>query len=262
MKLKIKQNYVLINPRDEYETYQINGRETGILNSIDDDTLGERSAVFGKIFGVPERLVFNGKLIEECKQKMYGGLPQVQKDVDRLKQTSVLYHVPMEVAVGTNVLFSYKNQIDCYRDNRVFCTEDGLELILVKYDTLFAAEIDKDVLMPLNGFVFVERVELKSEVGSEYILQDREQMGMKKKKAYTCGRVLEIGTPCAGYLEFPNVVDNTKRINPGTYIFFDERHARNMQHELHQTHPTARLMVHRKDIHGFVENPSKLDINA
>jgi hypothetical protein len=262
MELIIEQNYVVVKPLQDYETYQIGGRETNIYNSLHNESAGERVAVIGEVISVPNRLIFNGKLIERAKMQL-GNTEFLGKRINQLKESSVRFDVPIEIAVGDKVLFSYKNQIDCYREGRVIRNLDSLESIIIKYDTLYAVEKNEDLLDPLNGLIFVEPLKELKDIVTEsgvYVLEEKIQE-TRKKINYSFGRIIEIGSPCKGYLDFPGFVDPSMELKSGDYIYFDERLAKNLQHEMHQTHATKRMMITRRAVHAKVIDPSKLELS-
>jgi hypothetical protein len=255
---------VLVLPDKDYETYQIEGRETGIFTSFAAGTIGERVSVSGTVLSVPETFVYNGDKIIQLKKK---NLPEAEESamVDKLKKESLLYDVPMEIKVKDKVLFFYKNQMDCYRDGRsVMMDVDGETrfALLMRYDTLNAVVVADDILKPLNGFCFVERVEMWSDKFSPSGLEivHESMMGLKKKKGFGLGRVIEIGCDCKGYLDFPTIKSDVQNLTPGDYVYYDERFTNNLQHQNHQTHKTARIIVKKKDIHGVVIDSSKLKL--
>lgn len=258
-------NLVLVLPDEDYETFQIAGRETGIFTSLAAGTAGERACVSGTVLAVPETLIYNGKRILDLKRKHLSPAAE-QAEIDRLKKDSLVFDSPMELAVGDKVLFFYKNQIDCYRDGRsvpvdVFGTTKFA--LLMCYDTLNCVELAPDKLKPLNGLIFVEKVELKSNVKSASgleLVNFKMMGGLPKKRPFGIGRVVEAGSMCYGYLDFPEIKPDDYPIKPGDYVFVDERYTHNLQHANHQTHKTPRIIVKRKDIHGVVLDPSKLEL--
>ena len=258
-------NLVLVLPDEDYETFQISGRETGIYTSLAAGTVGERACVTGTVLAVPETVIYNGKRILELKEKHLA--PELEQvGIDKLKKGSLVFDVPIEVNNGDKVLFFYKNQIDCYRDGRsVPIDVNGVTrfALLMSYDTLNAVELSPDNLKPLNGFIFVEKVELKSNVLSESgleLVNFKMMGGLPKKRPFGIGRVVEAGSMCYGYLDFPEIKPDDYPVKAGDYVFIDERYTHNLQHANHQTHKTPRIIVKRKDIHGVVLDPSKLEL--
>jgi hypothetical protein len=260
---------VLVLPDEDYETFQIEGRETKIFTSLAAGTAGERACVSGTVLAVPETINYNGQKILDLKKK--GLRPDLyEKEMDRLKKESVAFDVDVEIKKGDKVLFFYKNQIDCYRDGRsvpVTVEENGVFTtkfaLLMKYDTLNAVELSPDILKPLNGFIFVQRLDLKSEVSSKSgleLVNFKMMGGLPKKRGFAIGRVIETGSECRGYIDFLDIKPCGYPIKSGDYVYLDERYTNNLQHANHQTHKTPRIIVKRKDIHGVVLDPSKLEL--
>lgn len=260
---RLLKNYVLVLPDDDYETFQLNGHETGIYTSLATDQVGQRVAVSGTVISVAEELTYLGK--ELLKHQLSGiSSEDLTLVTDIIRNDSVLYDVPIETKAGDKVMFFYKNQIDCYREGRtVMMDVNGSTkfAFLMKYDGLNAVILGEDKLKPLNGYLFVEKVELKSQKFTESGLElvEADFMGMKKKKGFAIGRIVEVGSECRGYLEFPSVRPDGYNYSPGDYVYYDERFTHNLQHENHQTHKTARVILKRKDVHGIVIHPSKLE---
>lgn len=259
-KLRIPANYVLVKPKQDYDTYQIDGRETGILSALSVDTVGQRVAIYGTIMKVPEKLVYNGSDLRAVQQSRY---PEdyAQPMIDDLKRSSVQFDVPMEVQLGDNVMFYYKNQIDCYKEGRVIHSDQGT-LLMMKYDTLRAISYGEDRVYPLNASVFIRRITLAEEeiTASGLIKLQQTHMGMSKKKKIQIGMVTEAGCRCKGYIDFPGAGRDQLQLNYGDFVYYDGRMGTNLEFSTHQTLETPRIVIKQKDIWGILPDPSKLQI--
>ena len=261
-KMKLMPNLILVKPEKDHDTYQLNGRETGIINSLAVGTAGQRMNVYGTVLSVCEGLRFTGKLIDRARKNLSGG--EVQTAVDLLKRQSVLYDVPMELKEGDKIMYFYKNQIDAFKEAKVlYDTDAEVPVMLMKYDNIRAIVRGDDELYPLNANVFIRPIQLKTDkktIGGIQLLE-KKHMGMDVKKAISYGIIVEVGCRCDGYLEFPQYGgDPLLELRTGDIVMYDGRMSRNLEFELHQTMATPRKIIHRKDIYHKVDlDTSKFD---
>lgn len=267
--LKLLPNYVLILPDEDYETYQLSGRETGIRSALSTGTAGQRISLYGTVIKVPEKLRYSGAELRSVRSNY--NPDHVQSIIDNIKKGSVNYDVDMELKLGDRVMYVYKNQIDAYKDARVLYTDKGT-CMLMKYDTIKCKHIGDDEVYPLNGSVFIKPLTLAEEEKTKggIIKIEKTHMGMKVKAKLAIGVVSESGCICNGYLEFASAGADGSRekleqardmpeLNPGTYVYYDARMCTNLEFENHQTLPTARKVIWRKDIYGIITDPTKFD---
>lgn len=258
----IPANYVLVKAQEDYENYQIDGRDTGIKSAITLGTAGQRASIFGEVLKVPEKVYFLGEELAALKHTIGEDTEHVMREQYELTRShSLLYDVPMEVSEGDKIMFFYRNQIDAYQSGAVIDTEVGVA-ILMKYDLLYAIVKGEDELYPLNGYLFLEKQTLKEELQTKagIHLLEKEHMGMKFKKKVTIGKIKEVGCTVAGYAEFINApADDCRKLEPGEYLYYDGRMSRNLQFNLHQTFATPRVVVHRKDVYGLIPNPQRFE---
>lgn len=256
--LKLLPNQVLVKIEDDYETYQVNGRDTGIMSAITMDTTGQRVSVFGTIINVCEKLRYLGDELKKAKAENNEGdyLTSVR---DRVREKSCKFNVPIEVKPGDRVMYLYKNQFDAYKSGKVVRTDDEGTCMFMDYSNLRAIVISEDSLYPLNGYLFVKSKELKKESVSEggILLLEKKHMGMKFKRASAFAEVLEVGCFVDGYLEFlDSPADDRHKISKDDILIYDGRMATNLEFVTHQTLKTARMLLHRKDIHAHVLDKS------
>lgn len=265
--LTIPFNYVLIKPDSDHEYYQMNGRDTGIRIGSSVDAAGQVVAVTGTVYSTPKRLRF---LLDDLyrAQRHFKG-DEYDAKVTKIKEDSVRYDVPVETEVGDKVVFFYKNQFDVYQKGRVFHTDEGI-LYLMRYDDLFCTYKGSDDFYPLNGYIFIEPVELKNNIleGSDFEVSNSglisptfTHQGFGKKKKVSLGKVTHVGCICKGYIDFPDQSDDRNPLNIGDYIVYSTNFAQKIQYELHQTlSEKQRLRLHRKDILGVIAPEPGLDI--
>lgn len=265
--IKIPLNYVLIKPDSDYESYQLNGRETGILSGTSIDTAGQVVAVTGTVMQKPMRLKF---LLEDLHRvnRHYTGDDREAR-ITKVKEDSVKYDVPIEVERNDRVIFFYKNQFDVYKTARVLFTDEGT-MYLIRYDDLFCTFKGKDKFYPLNGYVFIEPIELPKEIleGSDFeklssgiIKPTFTHQGFNKKNKIGVARITHSGCICKAYLDFPDQSDDTIKLKTGDYVLYTTAYAGNIQFDLHQSlSEKKRLRIHRKDIVGVIDGGSGLDI--
>lgn len=258
--LDIPTNYVAVKADEDYDNYQVDGRDTGIKSGLAFGTAGQRVSIFGTVVKAPNKLVFLGDEIRETRN-IYGDSEQGTDEADLLKHQSVLYDVPVEVKAGDRVMYFYKNHMDAYRNNMVIHTDEG-PVMIMRYDTLTAVLLSEDELYPLNGYLFIELKEKATDkqTTAGIHLLEKTHMGVKFKNKMSIGKVIEVGSLVNGYIEFLNEApDDATEFKNGDFIYFDARMTRNLQFNLHQTLKTPRIVLHRKDIYGIIPQPEKFE---
>lgn len=253
--IKIPAQYVLVKFNEDHETYQIDGRDTGIRNGLSIDTGGQRMSVTGTVIKIPKQLVYEGPNIKARKAQ---GL-----EFHGIREHSMEFDVPMELKEGDEVMYFYKNQLDAYKKGMVIHTDQG-PMMMMRYDTIrcIVKSESEDQVYPLNGRIFFVPVKMKSEeqTSSGLTLLQQKHMGLDIKRELSIGRVTEVGCLCSGYRDFHDAgADDPYPIKPGQYIFYDARMSNNLQFETHQTLKTKRAMIHRMSIYGIVVDPTKFE---
>lgn len=286
---KILYNYVLVKPDEDFETYQIKGKELGLIApSFKYEGTGENQkrisvkernvAVTGTVYQVPKLLQFNLDQIKALKSrytthKVIGGqlrmvnLP-IQFEIDQLTKSSVQFNVPMEVVVGDKVNFSYMAHKQALEQGLVIDTEFG-EMYLMKYDMLYmtVGENNEPKKM-LNGWVLVEpdEIEVLNENGKEFVATSTEivllapKSKLRKSKKNQLGTVKNAGTLCKGYLQQPDKSDGTNKIKNGDKLLYDPRMATKLEYETHQIYSDKiHHLVQRKDVWLIFDRDFDLD---
>lgn len=260
-KLIIPINYVLIKPDSVLETYQVAGKETGIIapqfkydkgKSYSD--LDKHVSVCGEVFSIPERLVYNGDKIRNIQLGSDWQMDRsLRKTVDHLRETTVQFDVDIDVKVGDKVYFDYLAYKSCLSSGRIIQTDQG-HMLLIKYDMLILA-IRKESVIMLNGYLLVENdiepVDKEDGVvgtlldSGIFIPQTKKKAPKARKQAKAT--IIHSGGKVKRYLDFVNVVDGDG-IN-GDAIIYDPRHAKDLEFGLHQIFSDKKLKrIQRKDI--------------
>jgi hypothetical protein len=260
-KLRIPHNYVLVKPDEDFETYQMEGKETGILAPLvyKDEKQNEISAkqqhisISGIVYQVPEKLVFNGYKIWELQDRHMPRRdtnttrePSVQREIDSLRLDSVRFDTEVEVEVGDRVYFEYMAHMMADTYGRWVPTSQGT-MMMVKYDDLILAKRDNEVIM-LNGNVLVENE--VQEADTEGFIK---QLHVKdhKTRSHAYAKVRYCGTRVKAYLELRGIRDGNQIAER---IIYDPRYAKELEFGLHRIFDEKRLLrIQRKDIYGKVE---------
>jgi len=260
-KIKIAHNYVLVKPDQDFETYQMSGKETGIIAPLvfRDEQNHEVSAkqqhisISGTVWQVPNDLVFNGYDIWDIQDRHHPRRdtnttrePSVQREIDSLRMDSVRFDTAMEVKVGDKVYYEYMANMMADTYGRWVHTEQGL-MMFVKYDDLILAKRGDEIVM-LNGYVLVENE--VQEADTEGFIK---QLHVKDRKTRThaYAKVRHCGTRVKAYLELRGIRDGNQIAER---IIYDPRHAKELEYGLHRIFDEKRLLrIQRKDIYGRVE---------
>jgi len=267
-------NYVLVLPDPQLETYQVKGKELGLIspdfkyeNGTKITTREKNMSVFGTVYGVPTSLTFNLSKIEKLTKqntlfirKNGQQVPvniSMHRELGELNRNSVLYDVDIEVKKGDRVNFSYLAHKKAKDENMIVDTELG-EMYLIKYDLLYMV-VDENFKPKrmLNGYVVVEpeMIEVKKEGAQEFIEHTgglvtlAPKQRLKKTRRTQKGRVVLAGTYCRGYLQHPDKRDYVKHLDTGQKIIYDPRMAQKLEYDIHQIMFDKVLhLVQRKDI--------------
>jgi hypothetical protein len=290
--IRIPQNYVLAAVEKDYTTYQRGGVDLNILVADYVYQDGKRIsrpnlnyAVFGKVFGVPEKINFHrdeiacinrnhtivGKDKEGQHKVVHGDLLHRIND---LKKHSCKFETENELEVGDTVKFSYMVHIKAQEEGSIFDTEEG-KMFFIKYDDIYMSvdENNKPKRM-VNGYILVDpnTIETKKEGGVEYeeanhgLVIPKMYEVSKQKRGKKCmeGKVVLAGKPLGvtengierlgGYFEQEGYYEPDIEVKIGDRLLFDPRTAMQIEHDNHQALFDHRLyIIQRKDI-IFMEN--------
>lgn len=266
-------NYVLIKPDADLETYQWGGKETNIIApSYTYDkgkvisTKEKNQSVKGTVYGVPMTSNYFGKELDKLNNtysKYPVGYPisgfidkSVQKQADEYRKKSLAYDSPIEIQKGDRVFFTYLAHNKAKDDGRIVSTEHG-DMLLIPYDMLYMTIKDNKPERMLNGWVIIEPETVKTETingvhdafktKSGIILQVKD----KRVKTRKAGRakVLYCGTPNKGYFDYPKDTDQYTYIESGDTIIYDPRGTKVVEVSYHRSLSEQELLfIQRRDI--------------
>jgi len=271
-------NFVLVLPDPQVETYQIAGKELGLIAPDFKYEKGEKISikernlsVMGTVYSVPDSLRFNLTEIDSLKKNSCFAIIDgtavpinisIHRHIAQETADSVLYDVDMEVEKGDRVMFTYLAHKKA-KDERMVVETDFGEMYLIKYDMLqmVLGEENKPKKM-LNGYLLVEpeEIDILREDGKEFIEHSSglvtiaPKFKLKKTKKNQIGKILLAGTRCRGYLQHKEKTDCTQVLNLNEKIVYDPRLCQKLEFETHQIISDKILhLIQRKDIHFICE---------
>lgn len=260
--IRIRENWVLIKPDPDFESYQFGGKETGIIaptykyekgNRV--DAKNKNFATTGTVYGVPERIRFTRDDIRNIKasiiternnEKVIADSSLLYK-INRLKENGCRFETENELTIGDHVKFSYQIHLKA----QYFDTEEG-RMCFVKYDDIYMTTAGKMI----NGFILVdpELQDTKLEDG----IKTKEVAGLsivklgdtyKRSARWAYGTVLHSGKKIKGYFDFATYCDDDIDVQAGDKIIYDPRVAVQYETESHMALADRKLLlIQRKDI--------------
>lgn len=256
----IPHNFVLIKPDMDFKTYQVKGEETNLAVTTESISSAEHFSVRGKIYRVPERLIFNGSKLRYFRQNQANDHSGLQM-INALKSESVAYDVPIEVEVGDIGYFQYTEHYDCNKTGRAIETDEG-EMLLMRYDSLIFSHADDDTstVKALNGHLIISPIKKPVIVddGIEMIIDDNglfkpvmnESDRMFKSKKFQLGIIKYAGCVCESYIDFPDRGADSVIPKVGSVVLYIPSYARSLEYEFHRTifGENKLFRLHRKDI--------------
>lgn len=280
-RLKPLNNWVLIKPDENLESYQFRGRETGIYAPDFKYEHGKKinvkernASVTGAVYAVCDEIQFYLNEIKKLrldytthkKFKIQGTIKNVcidrttQRLIDNYYKLSANFNTKVEIEPGDRVNFSFLAHEKCLQEGRVLETDLGI-MYLIKYDQLYyTVKENGEPIKMLNGFVVVEpdMIETKKFDVDGYDVEGVETTSglvianppkVKKKRKSQLGTVRYFGSACKGYLQEPDAWDRPMLLTEGMKILYDPRGATLMEYENHQIFSDKPLsLVQRKDI--------------
>lgn len=265
---RIPFNNVLVKPDEDYETYQLSGRETGIIvtNYMADEKGNKVSihtqniAISGTVYAVPEKLVYNAPKMRKLQESHT--LPMnwsVQREVDRLREASVQFEVDIEIEKGDKVYFEYLAHELCSKDGRWVETSEGM-MLLMKYDLLIMADRNGGIY-PLNGNIIVENEKIEApdtfgdiqgKVSENGLFIPQMYQLEHKYRNRAIAKVLYAGSAVREYMDFRGKYDAECEV--GDRILYDPRFAKEIEYSTHRVFDRKLLRIQRKDIYGIFED--------
>lgn len=250
-KIKIPRNYVLILPDTAFENFHLYGKESISAGKVDLENTAAHYSIKGKVFAVPDELVFNLDRIRtnripeaptlDFEQTMFY-FKSSQVETEGYKQGSVLFDVSMDVRVGDIAYFNYQEHYNCYDHGRYVETELG-DMFLIKYDQLTCCHPEgrPDEITMLNGMMFVEPIDTAGTFGDNIIKRAGFDVATKEgqetdfKKKLTIGRVRLSGRHCRAYIDQPDNVEGPYDFAPGQIVMYNPKVAPTLEFSLHKT---------------------------
>lgn len=279
--IKMMGNYVLIKMDADNSTYQMKGRETGIIqSSITYDEKGnvvktpERMvSQFGTVIKAPSYLNFNRdemKKLHDLEPIRFTGRrnadgererivvhPDVLRRIGELKKSSVDYGTTVEVKEGDRVQVSYVHFLQAEKQGLFIYNTDIGDLVMIKYDQLrMVVDENNQPKKMLNGLILIKpkkyEVYIKEDDGVVFtetesgiaLLNPKETKRTRKQQI---GTVLLCGTRLTGYLNDYNLSDEETMYNSGEQVLYDPRLAIKLENDLHQIISEEDLYLIRRE---------------
>lgn len=297
-KLKMQNGYVLLKPDDHYETYQFQGRETGILasNTSYMNVSGEQRiidvsernfAVRATVVAVPSSANWPDKKFHSLDKGVYTegnhkGNIKSESDLNRyaeIEKSVCRYHSEIELSVGDRVFTSWM----IHHKDPQYLIIDGETYIKCKYDELvMVLGDDNRPKRMLNGWVLYtidERGDISTDSKGDYVqnsiglfipvMKEKSKEIRKGNKALATCHLS--GTPNKNYKDFPNYNDFTDGmfnedniiIKSGEKMIVDKRGGRRLEPNNHREYEEKFYITHRKfiDLTERTASSIGLDIN-
>lgn len=269
--ISIPRNYVLVLPDCEFERFQLNGADSLSVGKANLENAAAHYSIRGKVFAVPDELVFNLDRIRanripvapmlDFEQTMFY-FKSYQVETEGYKNGSVLYDVPMEVRTSDIVYFNYQEHYNCYDHGRWVDTVEHGEMLLIKYDQLICChtESEPDKIIMLNGYVFVEPIGVETLFGQNvfkraglYVAKSKGQEFDFQKKL-NIGYVRLSGRHSKGFINLPDNVEGPYEFAPNQIVMYNPRVAPPVEFSLHKSHFEGKHLVKlwRRDIFAIL----------
>lgn len=284
MKLKpsqihIPSNYVLILPDPDFTNFHFAGHESTLqVGNKDAETLASHYSVRGKVYAVPDKLVFS---LAQIKKNLVPEAPMLSNEEmffyfksnmvlnKGYKAGSVLFDVPMEVETGDVAYFNYQEHYSCYEQARWIETELG-EMLLIKYDNLICChpEANPSAVRMLNGYLLVEVISTTSVFGKRtyekagIVMNDSKDDTKRVTKKKSIGYITHFGSHVRNYLENSENNEGAHDFTGGELIVYNPKVAPPLQFNLHQSafEGMELVKIHRKDIFCILPDEWKSEL--
>lgn len=276
----IPHNFVLVQPDAEFETFQHKGKTSFATGRVDLEHVASHYSIRGKVYAVPERLLFNlasmrknmivpptGLSGEEIAFYFRSNLAEIHYQ----KRSSVLFDTDMDLNVGDIVFFNYQEHYNCYMEGRWVETEIG-DMMLMCYDNLICshADIKKAEPLMLNGHILVEPISIESVFGTNvykkagiYISNRKQDIEVVKRKI-NLGYVRYFGKPCKAYIDMPDNKDGDHMFQEGDIIAYNPKVTPSLEYGLHKSHFGGKDLVKmkRRDVFCIFPAEFKKDLTT
>lgn len=242
--IELVSNFVIIKVDKDHDFIEIPGPngvkiELQLINNSITNPTGNL-AITGVILKTPKRLLFHGEL--KTHQK---GITIAGKEFEALMRETMPHDVDLDVKEGDKVIFDYKSALNAENDGRLLKDENGNYCVLMKYDTLFAKEINNEVV-PINGWVFFLRDQKPHEWQTESGLWCVEK---ENKYGINRGVVVSADKPVRSYID-NNSSDGRQEYNPGDKILVQRGFGWRIAYDVHADKLKGVECIRHKNILG------------
>lgn len=272
--IKPMNGYVLVKADKHHSTYQLKGRETGILVSnhsiINHDGVSKIQDESHKNYSVKATVLktpISINLPDDKFKNMDRGMITEGDNIgqyrcistaNRFKEyekTVLKYGTEVEIKEGDRVHMSWR----VHEVSHHIETEDFGEVMFVKYDELvMTVDSEGNPLKMLNGWVLMEQIEqdgIETENGVSFkksnsglllpLMNDRSK-NVRSGKRIWCKCKLA-GKPNSSYKNFDGK-DEDYDISEGEKIIADKRGCRNLEQINHMYYEEKYIITHRRSI--------------
>lgn len=213
-------NYVLVRPLRKDNELVLSDKQTIFIDPSWEREKHAPSA--GVVIRTPSRIYFNPK-----------------------DPNSAEYETDQELLEGDTVVFHYL----CFQtaiERRQCFTVNGEIYLLIKYDQIFLAKRDEDVI-PINGWLIIEPDDEEVNIGT-LIKPDQ----LLNRKSLTHGTIRFAGTIVRNYASIytKDKPFDTDEVSIGDHVTFSKEDSIPLQYELHQIIEKGKTLyrAQRKDI--------------
>lgn len=242
---RIPFNYVLIKPEPHHKEFVTASGFTlaaGFIETGEGKVGSWESKFWGikaEVLAVCERIRYHAQSIESYRK--IGNTDEVT----RLTAESSEFLPHIEVSVGDNVRFHYREYITSTNEGRRIEVVDHGLCMLVPYTQLFSCN-DK----PINGWVWIKR----QIVDTDIVTKSGIFIAARGSQILPIAEVVGVASPVQDYL---SEGDQDHNINPviGSKIFYNVRVQTPLEHEYFQTDGLHDYWkIRRKDIYYVLDN--------
>lgn len=240
--LELVSNYILIKVDPDYDFVELKGPNgtTVALQVIDFTMKGPDTkaiSITGTVLNTPERLLFHRELKIHEKGKTIAG-----DEFEALMRQSLTHDTDLNVSAGNKVIFDYKVGVDAETEGRLLKDENGEFCVLIRYENLFAKEVDGEII-PLNGWVFFIRDQRAEEIRESGIILP----GATDKYEKNIGVVISSDKPLRAYLD-KGVQDSREELPAGTKIALQRKFGFRIAYDTHAGELKGFEAIRRRNI--------------
>lgn len=171
--------------------------------------------ISGEVVAVPDKLLFLGHRVANLKRRITGKkLPSFHlRNVQYWKSLSIPRETSMEVKVGDKIYFHFFQHTECMEEGRYIIENDELFLFIPYKECICVKRGDE--VIPLNGYILVEPIEMTAEEKTAYGLE----VVFNDQYATQKGVVRFLGEPSKADLDNANLKEDSN-ITLGQTVYF------------------------------------------